>query len=453
MYFKIVKGWVNVREKLKQLSKRQLTSSEFINILLYSVIIVMPFIVVKGDEFFILQFPNEVMSGMYNTPVHYVIGKVAFLYIVGVALLVMYFKGNKKLEYLEQKVAIAYLMFYVVATIFSINILVSILGNDFRYEGILMIGVYILLFIMASKYIVINEKLIKLVLIAASIMCIYSVFQYYGFDPIQKWSMDNIYTKQAFSFLRNRNVLGTYISLFIPISMGLYIFRGKKIYCLTASLIFAGMLVSMTRATWVGFLIYSVIGFLFVYKNKVRLNRVAVVFIIFIAIFFVIDISAKYGVGGNGETLSGRVIYTVENGKDINDSSGSNRIMIWKGVLKSIKTSPILGSGPDTMKIKLESNGTFFETHYDKSHNEFLEIWLTGGIFTLISYLVLIGVILYKLIRKRYDDSAKIMILIIMSYLVQSFFSNSVILVAPIYWITLGACVKYVNSSEIRKNI
>lgn len=434
-----------MREKLKQLSKRQLTSGEFINILLYSVVIVMPFIVLKGEEYFILQFPNEVMDGMYNLPVHYVIGKVAFLYVVGISLLIMYFKGKKALKYKEQKIAVVYLMFYFIATLFSENIVVSILGNDFRYEGIIMIGIYILLFIMASKYIVINEKLIKIVLIAASIMGVYSIIQYYGFDPIQKWSMGKIYVEQSISFLRNRNVLGSYVSLFIPLSMGLYIFRGNKVYCYISSVIFASMLCSMTRAVWVSFLVFSIIGLVFVYKNKEMLKRVGVIIVIFTTIFSSISVLSNFGIGGNGENLFGRAISTIEDGVKFDEQSGSGRIKIWKGVIKCIKGNNLFGTGPDTMKLELESEGIFFKTHYDKSHNEFLEIWLTGGLFALISYLLLVGLILYKLIKKRKDDNIKIMILIVVSYVVQSFFSNSVILVAPLYWIMLGAFVKYVN--------
>lgn len=315
-----------------------------------------------------------------------------------------------------------------------------------------MIGIYILLFIMASKYIVINEKLIKIILVAASIMGIYSIIQYYGFDPIQKWSMGAVYTPQAFSFLRNRNVLGTYVSLFIPLSMGIYILKGGRVYCYISSIIFASMLCSMTRSVWVSFFIFSIIGLIFVYKDKEKLKRVAIMLVIFITIFIAMSIATNNGVGGDGTSLFKRGMSTVDDAINLDEHSGSDRIKIWKGVIEVIKENSLFGTGPDTMKLALESEGVFFNTHFDKSHNEFLEIWLTGGIFALFSYLALVGFILYKLARKRNDDNVKIMILIVVSYLVQSFFSNSVILVAPIYWIMLGSFAKYVNDDKVDNN-
>lgn len=413
--------------------------------LLYSVIIIMPFIVLKGDEYIMFQFSNDDMWGIYTLPVHYVVGKVAFLYIVGALLFIMYIKGEKKLQYNEQKVAVIYLVLYFIATIFSDNIVIAILGNNFRYEGIIMIGIYILLFIMASKYIVINEKLIKWVLISASIMGLYSIVQYYGYDPIQKWSMGEIYIQQSIAFLRNRNVLGTYISLFIPLSMGIYILKGGKIYCYISSILFASMLCSMTRSLWVAFVVFSAIGLVFVYKKKEKLKRVVIMLIVFIVIFGTMNVLVSSDIGGDGTSLVGRGISTIQDGVELDNDSGSGRIKIWKGVLKCIKGNKFIGTGPDTMKLELESEGIYFAEHFDKSHNEFLEIWLTGGLFTLISYLLLVSLIIYKLIEKRSDDNVKIMILIVISYLIQSFFSNSVILVAPIYWIMLGTFVKYVN--------
>jgi uncharacterized membrane protein YfhO len=70
-----------------------------------------------------------------------------------------------------------------------------------------------------------------------------------------------------------------------------------------------------------------------------------------------------------------------------------------------------------------------------------------------ISYISLISVILYKLFKHREDDVSKIFMLTIMGYIVQSFFNNSVIAVAPLYWILLGAAVKHYRDLDKAKTV
>ena len=89
----------------------------------------------------------------------------------------------------------------------------------------------------------------------------------------------------------------------------------------------------------------------------------------------------------------------------------------------------------------------------DKAHNEFLEYWACGGILTLISYVALIGVILTKLFKRREDDGCKIYFLMILGYVIQSFFNISVIGVAPLYWILLGAAVKHYRDLDKAKAV
>ena len=60
--------------------------------------------------------------------------------------------------------------------------------------------------------------------------------------------------------------------------------------------------------------------------------------------------------------------------------------------------------------------------------------------------------IIIGLIKNIADDKFKIMFLVLIGYLIQSFLNISVVMVAPLYWIFLGCCVKSINDKARCKN-
>ena len=57
---------------------------------------------------------------------------------------------------------------------------------------------------------------------------------------------------------------------------------------------------------------------------------------------------------------------------------------------------------------------------------------------------------MYKLIKNINNNLFKVLLLTLLGYLVQSFFNISVIMVAPIFWIFLGFCVKEIEGKSPR---
>lgn len=184
------------------------------------------------------------------------------------------------------------------------------------------------------------------------------------------------------------------------------------------------------------------------------MRRALIITLIFLSVFTVLETT------GDGEFLF-RFKSIVSEGEDNAEEAGSGRILIWKTTLKAIKYKPILGTGLDTLQLRLirdNFDGLYeyiekYDKIIDKAHNEFLEYWACGGILTLISYVALIGVILTKLFKRREDDGCKIYFLMILGYVIQSFFNISVIGVAPLYWILLGAAVKHYRDLDKAKEV
>ncbi len=350
--------------------------------------------------------------------------------------------------------SLVFLLTMLIPSILSPQKYVAFIGNIQRNEGFIMYCIYILLFILSSKYIIINKKLLDLVLISSCIMSGYGVLQFYGFDPIQIWMFGYIPVSDSVGMIGNRNFFSSYLCIFLFISMAIYIFNGGKRYLIYSIILFTSLICTLTRSGWLAFLIYSIIGLIFIINDKNRLKKSGVVFILFLSIFIFLNLTT------NGKVLGRASNTIVIDEKGITKVEDSGRIEILNISWSAFKDNPFIGWGPDTLKYRLdlqysENHQEYINKHgvyIDKSHNEFLEYAVSNGIFNLISYVLLIGVIIYKLIKNIRSNLSKILLLTLVGYLIQAFFNISVIMVAPIFWIFLGFCVKE-KEGKIQQNI
>ena len=83
---------------------------------------------------------------------------------------------------------------------------------------------------------------------------------------------------------------------------------------------------------------------------------------------------------------------------------------------------------------------------YDKAHNELLQILVTQGVFSFLSYVCLYFLIIKNGIKYAFKDKEIYYILPIIGYIVQAMFSISVVTVAPIFYIAMGLTINRENS-------
>lgn len=416
--------------------KSEVTDRDLLNIFLYSIIIVMPFIIT-----------TEISP-------YYVRGKVIYLYIISVMIVISLVKMKWRCKFnLEKGILLSFSIGILLSTVNSIDRRIAIWGNENRWEGMIIYLIYGCIFIVSMEYFRMYKFTKDIICITGSIMSICAVLQYYKIDFIKSILLksDKISTVGT---IGNRNFLSTYLLMFLILSIGIYIFYKKNRYLLYSGIIFSGILVTYTRSGWLALVICSIIGLFYALKGKDCLKRCGIIIIVFIMIFIFLELTGKGGFISRFNTIVTDVI-------EMSDNSGSSRISIWKITLNSIRKNPFQGTGPDTLHLRLKrDNNEWFESYrikhnsyIDKAHNEFLEYWACGGIITLISYIALLGVILTKLFKRRGDDGCKIYFLMILGYVIQSFFNISVIGVAPLYWILLGAAVKHYRDLDKAKEV
>lgn len=414
--------------------------NKIINVTLCVILFIVPLLIT----------PRKVYSIPYN------ILKICVLLLCGLTLLICLILKRKELKFdLIDKTLLAFYALIILSTIFSANILKSIIGEHNRYEGVLTLTTYFLTYYCAKYYFNYNKKLkyfaIAVVLISSAI----GILQYYNIFPL--YYIFNIPFEPTFasSTFGNRNFFGSFLAICVPIFMALYIIKRKKVYLVTSLISFWAMLVSMTRSSWVGLAVATIFGIIYVVKNfsKEILKRTIHIVIGFTIIFVFVLIPPPIADYFDVNTLNGRLAalghdFVVLFDNDAEKSAlGSGRMIIWKIALEELTFVPILGTGPDALVDGLKENYTddyvkfIVNTHMqiDKAHNEYLQIAVTLGIPALIVYLTFIAQILASARKNIFKNNATFILFIpIVSYLVQAFFNISTIGVAPVFWALLG---------------
>lgn len=144
----------------------------------------------------------------------------------------------------------------------------------------------------------------------------------------------------------------------------------------------------------------------------------------------------------------------------------SNRGYIWGRTLPLLKNYVIVGSGPDNYPLAFPQDDflgkayAFYDPNIvvDKPHNIYLQTAINTGVLSLISLIVLWGIYIIsslKLYNKiNYDSLDKYVgsscLVGVIGYLAAGMFNDSVVSVAPIFWVILGLGISI--NCRIKKN-
>lgn len=134
---------------------------------------------------------------------------------------------------------------------------------------------------------------------------------------------------------------------------------------------------------------------------------------------------------------------------------GSSRGYIWSRTIPLLRECLITGYGPDTFAFVFPQNDylakyyAYDEGFYmiiDKPHNLYLQIFMGSGLIALIAFLAicifyLVDCVSLYALKKTYRSEQCFgisVMLAIVGYLAAGLFNDSVVSVAPVFWILLG---------------
>jgi putative inorganic carbon (HCO3(-)) transporter len=390
------------------------------------------------------------------TAVYYLV-----LLLAIIILLKQYYNKNKINTELSNISIFLFLTFTILSTIFSKYYFQSIYGRPFRWEGLITYISYVLIFITAGYFIKklrYLKKIIKYLFISGSLISIYGLIQFYGFDFIKRDPL-RVNWSRSFSTLGNPNFAASYIAIVLSLSLVLYIFSDNKEklyrYGFLSSLFFAFLIATSTRSALIGFWV-STVFFVSLFHKYLRNNfkKVIVIILIFITIFGIMDFGQQFYYSRRVLSLFTDIQTLAISDDDTEvEKIGSNRFVIYKYSIPLLFKNPLLGSGPDTFdkvyphdEYNKLSEGTGRKI-VDKAHNEYLQIGVTLGLPALLFYLLLLyniykkGFQVLKNVKSKMSDLNiyhAALFMAVLSYTVTALFNISVVPVAPVFWAILG---------------
>jgi len=368
----------------------------------------------------------------------YYTGKILFTLLLTSAFIVYILKINYKLllPRLDKItiILILYALLISLSTILSIDFRLSLLGHPRNREGLIVLLLYIVIFYLFYMFFEFSVKIFEYVLVCSSIVSIYGILCSSGVLPAAYDIFSNSWEYgAALSTIGNRNFVGTYCTIFLPLAIGFWLYISNYRGFIYISILFSFLIISQTRSAWLAFFIYTALFIILTSKKIIDLRKWLVLFLMLFSLF-IIQNSLSNG------SLIHRIHLLLADFLNISsDTAGSNRMYYWKRAFPLTFDKPLLGYGPDTFGNIFIKNFGFIEIYFPKFHNEYMQIALTTGYISLLLYLSLICMTLKKLLINIRSRPINIVLLCcICGYLFQALFNVSIITNACIFWAILG---------------
>jgi O-antigen ligase len=220
------------------------------------------------------------------------------------------------------------------------------------------------------------------------------------------------------------NNFGAYLVLILSLAFSQLVHAEKKIkkifFSVLVVFLAASLLMTFSRGAWLGMGVAFVLMMLFLRRFKIPLAFVC----IFLLILLVVP------------DIRERLLFTFQKGGD------ATRFMLWRGAWAMIKESPFLGKGLGTFMIympKYTHQGTI-----QYAHNSFLQIWAEAGIFSLLSFLIFLTLVLLKAMRSIKSNRDSILLGAfcgVCGFLAHGFFDSHLysLQLAVLFWLMLGS--------------
>lgn len=364
---------------------------------------------------------------------------------------------------------LAYLGITTLATIFSINPSLSIFGGFQRYEGLITIINYALIFLLATNTIRSEEDIHRIfdaALSSAIIVSSIGILQRFNLNLLELATQ----AIQTGSTMGNSAFLGMYLVLIIPLALTLSFARKKprqKILPVLASLTsFICLIFTYARGSWVAIFFMAIAaGIILVIQKKPVINKKVAIGFASIFILILIGTALLAPLRAEVIVIKDRLLSLA----DFKSGTIATRLILWESTLKIIASKPILGYGPETLMIiypKYLPDKIYMleqRVFYDRAHNQTLEIAATTGILGLIAYLWIIGTLLWwgiKILNHLSKDQSRNpvcrqarqnyfiflgLMIGLVGYILNTQFNPTSINFAPLFWIFLSLAMVFPN--------
>ncbi|MBO1224701.1 MAG: O-antigen ligase family protein [Candidatus Scalindua sediminis] len=359
---------------------------------------------------------------------------------------------------------IAFLFVSALATFFSINPYISLVGTYKRYDGLISTLVYVFLFYAIVNFIQRRRLnlLLNVIILTACIASVYGILQHFGLDLYQ-WSTSFGYGIRVSATFGHPVFFSAFLIMVIPLVL-IKIFWGRGsfkayLYVGILALLLITFYYTKTRASFLGLIASNLFFFFLIGRKTLLANKAKTI----VTLTVLVGISLFYNMNDK-TSVTGRFIQDIKPIISEGDAGfapqlkGTPRMRVFQYItgLDIIHDYPILGIGPDTLGLiypqylakvykEKEEHGGF--QNQNRIHNDFLDVTVSRGLLGLGVYLWFIFAY-SRMVWKGYKKAKgldKILIIGIcsscLSYFIQNQFSFGHIPIITLFWFLIGISV------------
>ena len=462
-------------------------------------IIIICLIALVPITFFINYFSLFHFGSRFTFKIHQVL-----TFILPIEIFIHFYKLFTRRHRIDIFDLLIYLLilFGIISTIYAEDVNLAIWGSIYRYEGLVQICAYYMLFL-NSRFINKKELIVKIVnslIIVGILQFIYSFLQVFVRGRYIYVKYEYVFYR-ASGFIGHPNMLGSYVVLTLLLALGMYFLydKNKKFYLISSILLYINLILAESTGPFYGFICGLIFMFAYLLKKKkihfssvIITSMLVVIGLLGVTItsrvwcaekfhdrfrddftiigdvndtFTIIKelfINSNYAVSdvqfvAANSSFTGNYVQTVNFDKsETNDEVqtrkieryGSNRIWLWSRSLKLVPKYWLHGTGIDnftnafseTLTEEDKSIQYLRESLFDRAHNEYLHLLVTQGVFAFIAYLMLLLFVFIKGIKSK-DLITWVLLFGFVGYAIQAFANISVYNVAPFFFIVMGMLV------------
>ena len=283
------------------------------------------------------------------------------------------------------------------------------------------------------------EKYIWLYVVSLVIVIFYTLNRHLGYGLWNKEVANFV----PWPFYKDHTSYGAALAMYLPFLMMFsfagFVTRKEKIVSVVAMIILlVGFVLSYTRAAWLSFIAAGVV--FVVIMLKIRFKPLFITFISVVAFILVFQNQILMSLEQNSEQSSANLRTHISSMSNITtDASNLERINRWSCAIRMFEDKPVFGFGPGTYMFQyapyqLNENRTIISTNSadgGNAHSEYLGPLSESGILGLLTFLLLIGTVMYtavhtymRLTDKRLKWFVLAALLSLVTYYVHGFLNN-----------------------------
>lgn len=302
----------------------------------------------------------------------------------------------------------------LLSTIFAVNRNVAVFGTYDRWEGLLTIVTYGLVFWLAVQLLAgepdargLTWSLLCSGYVIAAVAILQSTFGLLGGGYFVVAGTNVI---RPDSTLANPDFLGIFLAMLLPVAISKVLSQRPALTRVLAVnlvvVLFIGLLATFTRAAWIGAVLGAVVV-LVLRRGRFRVWPLVISASLIVGAFAVlIAVAARPSAAqpGVAQALFARVVSIA----DPSSRGQALRISVWGDTLPLIADRPIVGYGPDTFGLVYPNYQTTTREAvlWDKPHQDALGVAASQGIIGLFAYIWILLAFVRAFWKGRYQRGA-----------------------------------------------